>query len=261
MPIPKATKDKLEAWKAGAGEFPEELDAGVFFENEAAFMFQADRRLKPKLTEAEKKAANSAKEGREAALAEILQGLGVKDPDELSDIKARLAAADGTATELETLKANLSKTERESKKETERLSKENAVLLGFKTTVLKDKAIAPHLAKIHPDMRDVISENLHGKLVIDGDKITLPEGKAIDAFVDELITAKPSLKAPDYKGGAGTKPGGKAEGEGKDKGKGGAGEGQGDQTPPKFKGTREELAAELSASFKQQTADAGASGQ
>lgn len=231
MPLPKALRD-LIAGKLKEGEsLPAELESGVFFEDEGAFLAAADKKSRSKVTEAEKNAEKRAREARETALNEIFEKLGVTDPEQLEEIKGKLADAEGTRDRAAKLEADLNKLSKESKKALDALTKERDELLGFKTTHVKRSALSPHLAKIHPDFRDIVEENLLGKLAIDGEKITAPEGKEIAAYVDEIIKAKPSLKAPDFQRGAGTGPnGGKAQGD--SGGNAGASNGQ-QKDPPK----------------------------
>ena len=255
MPLPKAIRDALAAKLKDGEAIPAELDSGIFFENEGDFLTTVEKKSKSKLTEADRKAANAAKEAREAALNEIFEKLGVTDPDQLDDFKGRLADAEGTRSELEKVKAELVKTQKESAKAIGALTKVNDELLGFKTTHVKRGALSPHLSKIHPDLRDVVEENLLAKLAIDGDKVTGPEGKAIDSLIDEMIKAKPSLKAPDFKGGAATGPGGgKASGDSAG-GNASASNGQA-KDPPKT--IREAVAQSLAEQAAKETA--GASG-
>lgn len=191
MPISKALKDALAAWKEGKGEFPDALDSGVFFDSEAGFVKAAEEKSKP-----------HARKAAEAKQAELLAALGITDPAQLEEIKAKLAVTDTSLSEAERLKAENSKQAKELAKRDKAIEE----LTGFRSTVVKGNALDSHLAKIHPDLRAMVRENVLGKLTIgEGDKVLGPEGKEPGAYIDELIKATPTLKAPDYKsGGAGT---------------------------------------------------------
>src|ERR1044071_3983543 len=101
--------------------------------------------------------------------------MGVKDAEQIEEIKAKLAAAEGTLTEAEKLKGDHKK----ALKELEKRDALIAELSGFKVTVTKQKALDPHLSKIHSEMRDLVTDTLLPKLVIDEKgTVTAPEGKA-----------------------------------------------------------------------------------
>jgi hypothetical protein len=164
------------------------------------------------------KVKSAAKEAREAATKEFLDALGIEDPSKIAEIKEKLSLADTSSSELDRVKAEGGKTARELKKAQEQV----ASLLGFKQEVLRTKAIEPHLAKIHPDHREVWRDILVSRAsVLDDDKVVI--GKGTDAkdpaeYVEQLIKDKPIYKAPDYKSGAGTKGnGGKSDAKGDDK--------------------------------------------
>jgi hypothetical protein len=199
MPISKELKAALDAWKAGTGEYPAELDNGVFFRNEGAY-----------LDDVGKKSKSREGKAREEATADFLARLGLTNPEEIESVKAALEKSGVLKTEVEKVKGDLAKYADEIKKRDATIAeKDKAIgdLSGFKTKVLKTEALTPHLAKIAPDFRDLVSENLLGKIAVDeAGKIAGPEGKDISALVDDLIKAKPSLKAPDFKPAPGTKP-------------------------------------------------------
>jgi hypothetical protein len=240
MPLPKSLTDKIKALLKDGAELPAELESGVFFESDDAFAATVAKKTGSKVSEAERKAAQAAKEARDAALAEIFEKVGVKDADQLEEFKAKIAAAEGTLTEVEKVKGDHKK----ALKEIEKLTTQVTELTGFKTTSIKRQALDPHLNRIHSDARDMVTELVLGKLVID-DKgnVTAPEGKAIDAYLDDLVKAKPILKAPDYKAGAGT-----GAGEPKPKGGEGAnGNGNGSNGKPDYKTVAEALRTEAMA--------------
>ncbi len=191
MPISKALKDALAAWKEGKGEYPEALDTGVFFDSDAGFVKAA-----------EEKGKGHARKAAEAKQAELLAALGITDPAQIEEVKAKLAATDTSLSEAERLKAENAKLTKERAKDAKAIEE----LTGFKTTVTKSNALEPHLAKVHPDLRPLVKENWLSKLTVGDDgKVIAPEGKELAAFVDEQIKANQTLKAPDYKaGGAGT---------------------------------------------------------
>jgi hypothetical protein len=246
MPLPKELaskfktrlKSKLKEGESLNDDDFDDFEHVVVFDNEAQFLEAAEKRAKPKLNEAEREKAKAIKDAKEAAAKEILGKLGNIDAEKLEELAAEIASMGETRTEHDKLKAAHDKLEKESKKTILQLTAERDGLLGFKVQHVKSKALEPHLAKIHPEMRDIVAENIMGKLSIgEKDAVTGPEGKAIDAFVDDLIKAKPSLKAPEFKTGGGTGPsGGKTEGgsngtSGDDKSKqngGGNGAGGGD---------------------------------
>ena len=191
MPISKAIKDALAAWKEGKGEFPEALDQGVFFDSDAGFVKAA-----------EEKGKSGARKAAEAKQAELLAALGITDPAQIEDVKAKLAATDTSLSEAEKLKAENAKLTKERAKDAKAIDE----LTGFKTTVLKTQALDPHLSKVAPGLRTLVKENWLGKLTVGEDgKVVAPEGKELGAYVDEQIKANDTLKAPDYRaGGAGT---------------------------------------------------------
>jgi len=203
MPLPKSLFIALKPFlKDDSEEKARELfEPVVAFENEGQFLEASEKKAKPKLTAAEEKRAKEVKEARESVLAEFLAKHNIKDPDEIDEWRTKLAAAEGTLTEFDKLKGEL----KERDKKLAKLEKDNGELVGFKTTHLKRSALTPHMAKIHPDLRDELESAWMSSLVID-DKgnVTFPEGKAIESVIDEKVKAKPSLKAPDYKAGAGT---------------------------------------------------------
>lgn len=218
MALPKELLAALDAWKKGEGEFPDSLNHGSYFENDGVLQKVINGKLGP-----------AQKAARAEAEAQILEVLGIddKDPEKLKDIKQKLAEAAGTLTEVEKLRSEKAKLEKEFLKGSERIK----ALEGFQVKVLKAQAIEPHLAKVNPDLRAFFRENLEGKLSIDGEKVFAPEGSDVGEFIDGLLKATPSLKAPETKAGAGTGPnGGKSNGTAKKPDQGnGAGSGDGQQ--------------------------------
>jgi TolA-binding protein len=193
MALPKELTAALDAWKKGEGEFPEALNHGSFFENDGVLQKVINGKLGP-----------AQKAARAEAEAQILELVGVNDPEQLKEIKQKLAEAAGTVTEVEKLRSTNTKWEKEHAKANERIKE----LEGFKVKVLKAQAIEPHLAKVHPDFRALVRENLEGKLRIDGEKVLAPEDADVGSFLDGMLKATPSLKAPDFQAGAGTGPSG-----------------------------------------------------
>ncbi len=211
MPLPKELKAKLRGLLKDGAELPEELDELVVFPNEGAFLEAADKKGKAKLTAAEAKASEARRAAEESAtkLTDILKDIGVESPDKLEEFKTKFAQASGTMTEYDKLKGDHAKV----LKDFDKLQKSHADVLQFKVNHQKRTALEPHLAKIHPDLRDDLGGAWLRDLVADdkGENFTFPGGKDIASFIDEKLKTKPSLKAPDFKGGAGT-------GQGADKG-------------------------------------------
>lgn len=210
MPLPKRLAEALATVKELPDEIRDALNGGVFFDNEGQFLASVEQKTKVKLTEAERKAKEGEKAAREKAVAEVCEKLGVTDPDEIDAIKAKLAEAAGQLNEVEKLRGSLTKAERDLVKANE----ENVALKTFRVAVVKDRAISPHIDKVHPDLRETVRENLVPKLVVNEktDQALAPDGKDVGAYIDEMLKAKPLMRAPEYKPGAGSGPtGGKVE--------------------------------------------------
>jgi hypothetical protein len=201
MPLPKALLAKLKPFLKDDADVSELFEPVVAFENEGQFLEASEKKAKPKLTAAEERRAKEVKEAREAVLTEFLTKHNIKDADEIDEWRSKLAAAEGNLSEFDKLKTDHGKTLKELEKE----RKLTGDLTVFKVTHQKRAALTPHMAKIHPELRDELEGAWLGSLTID-DKgvVTFPEGKTIESVIDEKIKAKPSLKAPDYKAGAGT---------------------------------------------------------
>lgn len=238
-------------------ELPEGLEGGVWFESDDAFVAAAHAKVKPQLSEAQKNASKAAAEARAAGIKETLGKLNI-DPERLDEVAAEIASMGETKTEYEKLKGVHDKLAKDSSKEIKRLTEENTTLKGFQSEVIRTKALAPHLLKFREDVRDEVGEVLMSKLVInDKGEVVGPEGKTVEAFVGEKLTAKPSLKASDYKPGAGTAPNaGKTDTKptpkpGEGQGDGGAGGGSGGR-PTRPVSEREQLRTSFRAALEGQ---------
>lgn len=209
MGLSKAHLAALESWKKGEGEFPEALNAGQFFDNDDHLNRVVQSKLGP-----------AAKAARDKLQAEMLEALGITDPEELQGIKTKLAEAAGTLTEVEKLRANDTKKDKEIAKLIER----NKTLEGFQVKVLKNQAIEPLLVKIDEKFRPAARRLIEIDLKVDGEKVVGPEGAEVGAFVEEFLKTNPAFKAPETKAGAGTGPNG---GKSKQQTEGGQGQGNG----------------------------------
>lgn len=189
MALSKATKAALDAWKEGKGEFPESLEAGVHFENDGAFMSAVDSKAKKREQAA-----------REAATAELLEKLGITDPAEIEQIKAKLDASGAAQTEVEKLKVNHDKAAKELVKEKARTADLTTKLQG----IAKRDALSVFAPRVRS--QKALAALLEGQLVVGDDgAVTGPEGKSVESMVDELLKTEEYLKSPDFKEGAGTK--------------------------------------------------------
>jgi len=219
MALSKAQLAALEAFKKGESEIPEFLTQGLFFENDDHFKRVVDQKLAPE-----------TKKLRDKLQSEMLEAIGVTDPEELQGIKQKLAEAAGTLTEVEKLRADNAKLTKELTKVGERFKD----LEGFKVQVLKGRAIDPLLVKIDEKLRPAARRLIEMDLKVDGDKVVGPDSIEVDAFVETFLKTNPAFKAPETKAGAGTGPnGGKSKqpdaGGGQNNGAGGNGGGNGTQ--------------------------------
>lgn len=209
MALPKELIAALDAWKKGEGDFPEALNHGSFFENDGVFQKVVNSKLGP-----------AQKAARAEAEAQILETLGITDPDQLKEVKTKLAEAAGTLTEVEKLRADNVKKDKELAKVSERFRD----LEGFKVQVLKQRAVDPLLVKIDEKLRPAARRLIEIDLAVDGDKVVGPEGVEVDAYVEKFLKDNPAFKAPETKAGAGTGPNG---GKSKQQTEGGHGNGNG----------------------------------
>jgi hypothetical protein len=209
MPLSKAQLAALEAFKKGESDIPEFLTQGLFFENDDHFKRVVDQKLAPE-----------TKKLKDKLQGEMLEALGVTDPEELQGIKQKLAEAAGTLTEVEKLRADNAKLTKELTKVGERFKD----LEGFKVQVLKGRALDPMLVKIDEKLRPAARRLIEMDLKVDGDKVVGPEGIEVDGYVEKFLKDNPAFKAPETKSGAGTGPNG---GKSKQQTEGGQGNGNG----------------------------------
>lgn len=161
----------------------------VSFDTEGEFVHAVEKRAEKKIRAAEKAA-------RDAVLAE----LGVESDDDIASLKALRETSGKTKSEVETLQAQAKKLAKEladARKAAEELH-------GFKVATIRDGALRKHAGKFR-DYDDLVA-HAQSKVVV-GDDGTVDE-KALEAEVENLLKAKPHLRATDYKGGAGTTPAG-----------------------------------------------------
>jgi hypothetical protein len=199
MPLPKGIKAALDAWKASTGEFPAELDDGVFFPNDGAFM-----------AEVGKKAKGREAQAREAATAEFLSRLGLTDPAEIEAVKETLDKTGVLKTEADKTKGELAKAIKaieDSRKETEMIKAANVELLGKIKGTTRRSALSAFAAQVvdHEALTMFVEPLLD---VSDDGTVTVKSDpkKTIAELVAETLKAKPYLKNPTFKEGTGTKP-------------------------------------------------------
>jgi|SRR6185503_4060023 len=209
MKLSTAQLAQLESFKKGESEIPEFLTQGLYFENDDHFKRVLDQKLAPE-----------TKKLRDKLQSEMLEAIGVTDPEELQGIKQKLAEAAGTLTEVEKLRADNAKLTKELTKVGERFKD----LEGFKVQVLKGRAIDPLLVKIDEKLRPAARRLIEMDLKVDGDKVVGPEGVEVDGHIEKFLKDNPAFKAPETKAGAGTGPNG---GKSKQQTDGGQGNGQG----------------------------------
>src|SRR5688572_13429353 len=133
MAIPKALRVKLNGLLKEGASLPEELEDGVFFETEDAFVAAVAQRSKSKISDAEKKAREEA----EAKLADTLKQIGVEDPEKIGEFIQRHNDATGKSSELEKVQASYTKLEKEHNKLKTETGEKIATLTGFRVKVLK----------------------------------------------------------------------------------------------------------------------------
>jgi hypothetical protein len=194
MALSKAQLAELAEWRKNPEASPPDfLEKGLFFDNDDHFKRVVDSKLAPE-----------TKKAREKLQAELLDALGITDPEELGSVKQKLAEAAGTVTEVEKLRADNAKLTKELTKVGEKFKD----LEGFKVQVLKGRAIDPLLVKIDEKLRPAARRLIEIDLRVDGDKIVGPEGAEVSKFVDEFLESNPAFKAAETKSGAGTGPNG-----------------------------------------------------
>jgi hypothetical protein len=199
MPLPKGIKAALDAWKAGTGEFPTDLDDGVFFPTTGAFDAEVKRKSKGVETQA-----------REAALAKFLGELNLTDESEIAAVKETLEKSGALQTEAGKSKAQLAKLTKDledSRKETETFKGKHTELTGK----VKDIAKRDALAKYAPQTSSpkLLALALLSDLEVDDEgKVTVKSDpkKSLDELVADAFKADPVLKSPTYKEGTGVKP-------------------------------------------------------
>lgn len=199
MPLPKGIKAALDAWKAGTGEFPGELDDGVFFPSTGAFDAEVGRKLKGREANAQKTATDK-----------FLAELGLTDESEIAAVKETLDKSGVLKTETEKIKGELVKALKlldDTKKDVET----HKGIATQHSEKLKGLAKRDALMKFAPKTvsPDVLSKLLLPDLeVADDGTVTVKGGdgkKTVDALVEETLTANPFLKNPTFKEGTGTK--------------------------------------------------------
>ena len=199
MPLPKGIKAALDAWKAGTGEFPTDLDDGVFFPNTGAF--DAEVRRKAKGVESQ---------ARETAMAKFLAEAGLTDESQIAEFRETVEKSGVLKTEADKSKAQLAKLAKDledSRKETLTFKEQHAALTGKVKDIAKRDALSKYAAqtssinllslKLLPDL-DVSDD---GTVTVKSD----PK-KSLDDLIAETFKAEPLLKNPDFKSGPGTKP-------------------------------------------------------
>jgi len=199
MPLPKGIKAALDAWKAGAGEFPTELDDGVFFPNTGAF--DAEVRRKSKGVESQAK---------EAAMAKFLAEAGLTDESQIAEFRETVEKSGVLKTEADKSKAALAKLTKDledSRKETLAFKEQHATLTGKVKDIAKRDALskyAPQTSSLNLLMLKVLPD----LEVADDGTVTVKSDpkKSLDDLIAETLKAEPLLKNPDFKAGPGTKP-------------------------------------------------------
>lgn len=162
----------------------------VSFETEGEFHAAVERKTK-------KAVASAIAEARKSILAD----LGVEDGEDVSALKEKLASSQKGLSELEQAKKELAKTTSTLRS----LEKQAAELGAFKATHLKRTALAPFAGRTADKTGETLVDLLGPKLVIGDDgAVTGPDGVPVEKLVEDLISSRPFLKAPDYKPGGGT---------------------------------------------------------
>ena len=159
----------------------------VSFDTEGDFLHAVDKKAAQKVRAAEKTA-------RDAVLAE----LGVEGDDDIAALKALRDTSTKSKTELEQLASANKKLARDL----EAAQKAAAELQGFKIKTVKDGALRKHAGKVR-DFDDLIAHVSSKVTILDDGSV---DEKSLEAEVESLLKAKPHLKAPDFKAGAGTQP-------------------------------------------------------
>ncbi len=198
MPLPKGIKAALDAWKAGTGEFPTDLDDGVFFPSTGAF--DAEVRRKSKGVESQAK---------EAAMAKFLAEAGLTDESQIAELRETIEKSGVLKTEADKSKtqmAKLTKDLEDSRKENETFKGQLAATQGK----IKDIAKRDALSKYAPQTTSL--EFLSLKIVpdlevADDGTVTVKSDpkKSLDDMVAETLKAYPILKSPAFKEGTGTR--------------------------------------------------------
>jgi len=157
----------------------------VTFDTEAAFLHAVGERAK-----------QATRAAVAAAKAETFAALGIESEDEIPAIKAMRESSGKTKTEADVLsQANkrLAAELAESRKVAEGL-------MAYRTTTIRDSALRKHAGKFR-DFDDLVA-HASARVVV-GDDGAVDE-KALEVEVENLLKAKPHLRATDFKGGAGT---------------------------------------------------------
>lgn len=204
MPLPKGIKTALDAWKAGTGEFPTDLEDGVFFPNTGAF--DAEVRRKSKGVESQ---------ARESAMAKFLAEAGLTDETQIAEFRETVEKSGVLKTEADKSKTQLAKLAKdleESRKETETFKGTVATLTDKIKGTAKRDAISKFASQVvdHEALAMFVAPHLEiaddGTVSIKGADGKPDAKKTLDQLVEETLKAKPYLKNPDFKPGPGTTP-------------------------------------------------------
>lgn len=193
---PEDDKDKKPDGKAaggaGDGTPPEDKAPEITFKTKGEFHAEVARKTKAEVTKA-----------TETLRQELLGKLGIESDEDIEAFKVRVEKAKTVVGETDGLKNAIEK----ANKKIKALEEGNQGLVGWKHSALKKEAVAKYAQRV-ADL-ELFQMYLEPKIVInDDDTVTGPHGKSLDDVVEDMLKAKPILKAPDFKPGAGTTPGG-----------------------------------------------------
>ena len=147
-------------------------------------------------------AKGRVKEAVETANRELLAKLGVESPDDIEGIAEKLKGSTAAVTEVEALKKLNGKLAKD-------LEKTQQIAAGH-VSKLQGLARRDALLPFAGQVRDVeaLSLFVSPQLEVNEDgEVTGKGGRAVKDIVDDVLKAKDYLKNPDFKAGAGTKPG------------------------------------------------------
>lgn len=200
-----------------AGDKPPEPKPEVSFKTKAEFHAEIERKTKSAVRAAVDE-ANKA----------LLEKLGVESEDDLPAIVEGVKKSKQAVSDSDKLKGDYAKLEKKHNAAVEQV----ASLSQWRESAIKGRAISAYQSKT-VDL-ETLTLLVGSKIVIrDDDSVSGPDGKALDDVVEEILKAKPFLKAADHVGGAGTKPGGgKPDGDAKPKPNLGTGDVKPNGRPP-----------------------------